>query len=143
MDKKEAFERSANLLKRSKTVHVGSVGPCGFPYIKAMLNLEPESLARVWLSTNTSTKRVAQFRENPNACLYYSDENNFEGLLLIGKINVRQDLESKKKLWREGFEIYYPKGINDEDYSVFEFNADTANFYHNLENVTFDPSEAL
>jgi general stress protein 26 len=139
MDKNEVLNRSNGLIKRAKIAYVGSIGPGGFPYIKAMMNLEPESLARLWFSTNTSSKRLGQLRENPNASVYYCDEQTFEGLLLIGRITVRQDAESRKKLWREGFEKYYPKGVNDDDYSVYEFNANTANFYHGLMNLTFNP----
>ncbi len=139
MNKKEVLDRSRNLIKCAKIAFIGSIGPGGSPYIKAMMNLEPESLARIWFSTNTSSKRVSQFKENPNACVYYCNEQTFEGLLLIGSITIRQDAESRKKLWRNGCEMYYQNGVNDDDYTVFEFNAVTANFYHGLMNFTFNP----
>jgi len=60
------------------------------------------------------------------------------GLMLIGVVEVLQDEESRKKLWFDGCEKYYPGGINDPDYSVLCFTAEKGNFYHGLENIDFD-----
>ncbi len=35
----------------------------------------------------------------------------------------------KELLWNEGDEKYYPKGVEDEDYCVLEFIAETGRFY--------------
>jgi general stress protein 26 len=137
MEKQEALSKGLNLMKRSKIALVGSNDDQSFPNIKAVMNLEPESLQRIWFSTNTSSKRVGQFRKNRKACVYYVDENTFEGLLLVGTMEVLQDSESRQKLWREGFECYYPQGVNDPDYSVLRFTAEWGNYYHRLANVTF------
>lgn len=32
-------------------------------------------------------------------------------------------------LWNEGDEIYYSKGVDDEDYCVIEFQADYGRYY--------------
>jgi general stress protein 26 len=137
MEKQEALSKGLNLMKRSKIALVGSNDDNSFPNIKAVMNLEPESLQRIWFSTNTSSKRVGQFRKNPKVCVYYVDENTFEGLLLVGTMEVLQDSESRQRLWREGFECYYPQGVNDPDYSVLRFTAEWGNYYHGLANVTF------
>jgi len=44
-------------------------------------------------------------------------------------------------LWREGDEIYYPKGVDDEDYCVLRFTAETVNYYHGLGNVTLSADD--
>ena len=48
---------------------------------------------------------------------------------------------TKNLLWRDGFEKYYSKGVDDEDYCVFKFTADTVNYYHDLSNTTFSIEE--
>jgi general stress protein 26 len=141
VEKNDVIEKAVDLMKRSKIAYVGSIGPGGFPNIKAMLNLDPESLARVMFSTNASSKRVAQFVENPRACVYFCDEGKFEGLLLVGSITVTRDADARKRLWRAGFEMYYPHGVDDPDYSVFDFRSESVNYYHGLANVTFDPRD--
>jgi len=134
----ETVNESLKLIDYCNIAMIGSINNDGYPNIKAMLKLETEGVKNMWFSTNTSSKRVAQFKNNPKACVYFVRENPYKGLMLIGTIEVLSDLESKKKLWREGFEIYYPKGIEDPDYSVFHFTATSGNYYYNLNNVTFE-----
>jgi general stress protein 26 len=133
-----AKDQALQLVEGSRDVMVGSNGPDGFPYIKAMFNLEHDGLRQFWLGTNTSSKRVRQFTANSNASLYFVDNANFYGLLLLGKMEVLHDRESKQRLWREGYECYYPLGIDDPDYSVLCFNAERGNLYHGLQNITFE-----
>ena len=124
------------LREKSKIAYVASVDGQGNPQVKAMLVLEHESLQTQFFSTNTSSRRVAQFRANPRASVYYCDEKRFKGALFTGVMEVLTDHASKAALWREGFEMYYPKGVDDEDYCVYRFTAETVNYYHGLQNVT-------
>ncbi len=94
-------------------------------------------MTTMWFSTNTSSQRVAVLLKDSKSCVYYVDQENFMGLMLVGKIEVLQDEESRKRLWFEGAERYYQQGINDPDYCVLRFKAERGNFYHRLENIDF------
>ena len=113
-------------------------GDDGYPNVKAMLKMENEGLQRIWFSTNTASRRVAQVMRNPRTCVYFVDMQLWMGLMLVGTIAVMQDVESKQRLWRPGFEKYYPLGITDPDYSVLRFTAQWGNYYHALSNVSFE-----
>lgn len=138
MEKQAIIEQSLELIKKSQIAMVGSIDSDGFPNIKAMLNCKSDGLKKFWFSTNTSSKRVAQFKANPQASVYFLDQTNFKGLMLKGTMTVLQDETSRKLLWKDGDEIYYPLGINDPDYCVLCFTAREANFYYNLEILYFD-----
>jgi len=135
--KNEIYE----LRKNSKIAFISSVDEDGCPTIKAMLVLENENLNTLYFSTNLSAKRTQQFLKNPNAAVYLCETDQFKGLLLQGKIAVMTDSEHKSMLWREGFEIYYPDGIETEDYCVLKFIAEKGNYYHGLNNVSFSIQE--
>ncbi len=135
---KNILARSLALVGRCSTALVGSVDSAGFPNIKAMLKMENEGLSTFWFSTNNSAKRTARFRENPRACVYFMDDESFTGLMLVGNMETLQDPDSRKRLWRDGFERYYPLGVNDPDYTVLRFTAERGNLYSNLENVDFE-----
>ena len=124
------------LRENSGIAYVASVNEEAYPQIKAMLVLEHDSMQVQYFSTNLSSKRVKQFMNNPRASVYYCDEAEFKGALFTGTMEVCTDHETKAFLWREGFEKYYPKGIDDEDYCVLKFTADTVNYYHGLSNTT-------
>ena len=59
----------------------------------------------------------------------------------MGSMEVCTDKEHKTMLWREGFEMYYPKGIEDEDYCVLKFTAFKGNYYHGLTNCDFNEGD--
>jgi general stress protein 26 len=117
---------------------VGSNGGEGFPNIKSMTKIETEGLKKIWFSTNTSSKRVAQFRENPKACVYFNDLEKWTGLMLTGNIEVLEYPEIKERFWSDGCEIYYPLGVTDPDYCILCFTADLGNYYESLSNMTFE-----
>ena len=131
------------LRQEAQVAYVGSVNEEGFPQIKGMLVLEHDSMRTHYFSTNTSSKRVKQFLNNPKASVYYVDDtkDKYKGALFTGTMEVCMDHETKAMLWREGFEMYYPKGIDDEDYCVYKFTADTVNYYYGLSNVTLSIDE--
>ena len=137
MGKQEAISQGLELVEKSKTAFLGTNGDDGFPNIKAMMNLKHEGLKKIWFSTNTSSKRVRQLRKDNRACVYYVDETDFKGLMLIGTVEILQDITSRKMLWTDGAEIYYPRGVEDPDYSVLCFTAERGNYYHKLSNVDF------
>ncbi len=139
MKEEEARQKALALVERSGIALVSSNGDDGYPWIKAMLNMETEELKTVWFITNTSSRRVAQFRRDAKACVYFVDFSDWMGLMLLGEMDVLSDLESKQRLWRDGFERYYPLGVTDPDYTVLRFTAQNANYYHQLDNLTFVP----
>lgn len=126
-----------NLMKNSKIAYVSSVDKDGYPNTKAMLYLQYEGIEAHYFSTNLSAKRTQRFMEEPRACVYFCDEAGFKGLMLTGQMEVCRDKAHREKLWRDGFEMYYPKGIDDEDYCVLKFTPDKGNYYHGLENEAF------
>ena len=82
---------------------VGLVDDGGFPQVKVMLAPRGREGLRVfWFSTNASSMRVAQFRRNGAACLYFCDPRTFRGLLLTGTMEVLEDAASRRLVWREG-----------------------------------------
>lgn len=129
------------LRENSHNAYIASVNEDGYPQIKCMLVLEHDDMETQYFSTNFSSKRAQQFLRNPKASVYYCDESQFKGALFTGSIEVCTDHKTKAFLWREGFEMYYPKGVDDEDYCVLKFTANTVNYYHNLSNTTFSVKE--
>ncbi len=138
MQKEEAIREALALANRSGIVMLGTNGDEGYPNIKAMIKMENEGLNRIWLSTNTSSKRVSQLIRDSKACIYFVDFEQWMGLMLVGEAEVLGDMASRQRLWRAGFEKYYPLGVTDPDYCVLRFTAQWGNYYHALSNVTFE-----
>ncbi|MFC1921636.1 pyridoxamine 5'-phosphate oxidase family protein [Chloroflexota bacterium] len=138
MDKQEAITQGLNLVENSEYCFLGTIREDGFPNIKGINNLKHEGLKKFWFSTNTSSKRVQQLRKNKRACVYYVDGMDYKGLMLTGTMEVLQDIASRKLLWFYGAEKYYPLGLEDPGYCVLRFTATEVNYYHALENISFE-----
>jgi len=136
----EVIRKSLELVDSCGAAMIGSNGEDGYPNIKAMLKIETEGIKTIYFSTNTSSKRVAQFKKNPKACVYFVDVNppKYKGLMLVGEIEVLSDPELKQRFWHEGWEVYYHLGVTDPDYSILRFTTKWANYYESLKNISFE-----
>lgn len=138
MEKEGAIQVALALANTAQIALLGTNGDDGYPNIKAMIKMENEGLKTIWFSTNTSSRRISQLERDPKTCVYFVDFEQWMGLMLVGEVEILQDAISRERLWREGFERYYPLGVTDPDYSVLRFTAQWGNYYHALQNVTFD-----
>jgi len=138
MQQEEAIREALSLANRSNIAMLATNGEDGYPNIKAMFKTDNNDMKIIWFSTNTSSKRVAQLNRDSKACVYFVDPDQMKGLMLVGNVEVLQDIESKEFLWREGSEKYYPLGVTDPDYTVLRFTARWGNYYHALSNITFE-----
>ncbi|MCK4322646.1 pyridoxamine 5'-phosphate oxidase family protein [candidate division WOR-3 bacterium] len=138
MEKEDAIEKGLSLVNRSTIAMLGTNGEGGYPNIRAMIKMENEGLKTIWFSTNTSSRKIPQLKKNPKACVYFVDFDKWIGLMLVGTTEIRKDQQSREHLWREGYEKYYPKGVNDPDYSVLRFTTQWGRYYHSLNHVTFE-----
>ncbi len=138
MDKQEAIIQSLEMVDKSAVCMVGTIAEDGFPNIKSMFNLKHDGFKRFWFSTNTSSRRVRQLKKDNRGCVYLLDEKLHKGLMLVGTIEILQDIESKKLLWTEKSEKYYPLGLEDPDYTVLCFTAEQGNYYHDITNIDFE-----
>ena len=127
-----------NMIDKLKTVFIGSIDAEGFPNIKAMLQpRKREGIKVIYLTTNTSSMRVAQYRKNDRASIYFCDTRFFRGVMLRGTMEVLTDDASKEMIWQEGDTMYYPEGVTDPDYCVLKFTAISGRFYSNFKSESF------
>lgn len=126
-------------IQKQKTAFVSSVDEEGFPNIKAMFTPRKIDGNCFYFSTNTSSMRSQQFMKNPKASIYFYHRGRFkyEGIMLIGTMEVLQDDEIKKEIWCTGDTIYYSRGVTDPDYCVLKFTAIKGRHYSDLKTESF------
>lgn len=118
---------------KQKVAYISSIDADGTPCTRAMLAPRyREGIKVFYFTTNTSSHKVIHYRNNASACLYFCDPKNFRGLMLKGKIEILEDSESKKKIWRFGDIIYYHKGVTDPDYCVLKFTSTSGEYYESI-----------
>jgi len=136
---KDVEKTIGNLIEKQSTAFISSVDEEGFPNTKAMLPpRKREGIKTFYFTTNTSSMRVSQYRENPRACLYFCDKRFFRGVMLKGMMEVLENSDAKEMIWREGDTMYYPEGVTDPDYCVLRFTADKGRYYSNFKSENFE-----
>ena len=71
---------------------ISSVDGEGYPCTKAMLSPRVrEGIKVFYFTTNTFSLRVAQYKANPKASIYFCDAEGFRGMMLRGMMEVLTD----------------------------------------------------
>ncbi len=128
-------------IDRQKVSIVASIDEAGFPNLKAMLKPRKHvGLREFYFSTNTSSMRVRQYQSNPKASIYFYHKGliRYDGVMLIGKMEVLTDQESKNMLWKRGDTMFYKGGVTDPDYCVLKFTAEKGRYYCDLKTESFE-----
>lgn len=127
-------------IQKQKTAFVASVDEEGFPNIKAMFMPRKIEGNSFYFATNTSSMRAQQFMKNEKASIYFYQRSRYryEGLMLTGRMEVLQEPEIKKEIWRSGDTLFYKQGVDDPDYCVLKFTAEKGRHYCDLKSESFE-----
>ncbi|MDD2853771.1 MAG: pyridoxamine 5'-phosphate oxidase family protein [Desulfuromonadaceae bacterium] len=152
MNEQEARNLAASLMAIAETAIVTTIDGEGLPQTRAMLNLRNtksfpsltplfsahQSDFLVYFTTNTSSSKVAQIRLNKAVSIYYCLPIEWRGLMLGGKMEIVTDPVIKLALWQPGWEMYYPGGVVDPEYTILCFNPSAVTYYHQQNNFKLD-----
>ncbi len=152
MDEKEAKRLSLEFIEIAEVAYLTTVDNDGFPETRAMFNLRRKKQFpklhelfkkhqddfMVYFTTNTSSLKIGHIKKNPRVSVYYCKPDEWRGLMLGGEIEIVTEGGIKKELWQNGWEMYYPGGPDDPDYTVLRLSPIFAKYYHQLNFVNFN-----
>ena len=127
-------------IRKQKVSFICSIDSNNYPNCKAMLKPRKiNGIKEFYFSTNTSSNRVKQYLNNPNASIYFYHKGLFKyvGVMLVGKMEVLTDQETKNMIWKKFDKIFYKEGVTDPDYCVLKFTATSGRYYCDLKTEDF------
>jgi general stress protein 26 len=136
MEEKEIKQECLNLMETTDAVYLSTLGIDGFPHTRMMSNLrnkeqnpgcakvlEPDKNDFVvYFVTGNSSVKMQQIRTNPRITAYFCNPGEFQTLMLGGKVEEIEDMEFKKKLWQDGWEIHWQGGAEDPEFTVLRLS---------------------
>ena len=132
-------ETIGSLIDRQSVSYISSVDENGYPNTKAMLApVKRDGIKVLYWHTNAPSMRIKQYRNNPKSCIYFCDKRFFRGVMLRGTMEVVDDMELKKEIWRDEFSIYYQGGIDGGDFIILKFTAENGRYYSNFHSEDFE-----
>ena len=131
-DRQAINQACRDVMRESEALFLTTLDEEGAPSTRAVFNLRREEqfpslrgLFRagdadllVYVSTNTSSLKVQHIRRDPRVALYYCIPRTFHGVMLSGRVAEIDDQNVKDAIWQPGWEIYFPTGRRDPDYTI-------------------------
>jgi len=106
------LKKIENFIDKQKVSFICSIDDENYPNVKAMLKPRKRiGLKEFYFSTNTSSMRVQQYKENPNAGVYfyYKGLIKYVGVMLKGKMEVLTDQETKIWFGKRAIQCFIKK----------------------------------
>ena len=76
---------------------------------------------KIWFVAHKSSPKIAQIDKNSSVCIVSFNEETARDIRLFGKMEILVDMETKKYVWNDRLEPYFPGGINDPELTVLKF----------------------
>lgn len=131
MNEEKIIRKSAKILNRGMITILTTIDANNVPNTRALLKAKNEGINKVWFTTNTSSRKVKEIRNNSDACIYAYTRIPFRGVTLQGNIRIVEDMEIKKRFWKNSMKTYYKLGVNDPDYTLLCFETNNVTYYVN------------
>lgn len=142
----ESFASAAELMQLAPAAILTTLEEDGSPWTRAMLNLrnakqypkliplfEKETGLTLFFTTNTSSPKVNRLRQDPRVSVYFTVPERWWGLTLTGRMEIVSSPDLRRQLWQDGWELYYPEGTQDPDYTVLRLQPERGRLYRQLE----------
>jgi len=136
MEEKAIKQECLKLMQTANAIYLGTIGSDGFPHIRMMSNLknkeENPGLVDILKQfkgdfvmhfvTSKSSTKMQQIKANPKVSAYLSNPAEFHTLMLSGEVKEIKDQEFKKQLWQDGWEMHWPGGADDPEFTVLRLS---------------------
>jgi general stress protein 26 len=126
IDQKEAREKVTKLLAGAKTVYLGTNGSHGHPNVRAMTPAYLVGAETIWFVTDVESSKVMELLKDDKAVLYAPAARNNGECRLWGRVEIFDDLASKKLVWQASFKEHFPEGIDSPRLRVLCFHVNNA-----------------
>lgn len=128
----------SKLIEKESVSFISSVDEEDYPNTKAMLSpCKKEGIKTFYWHTNSSSMRIKQYRDNQKACIYFCDKKHVKGVMLKGTMEVLDNKEIKKEIWKNEYSMYYIDGMYGGDFIILKFTAENGRYYSNFHSEDF------
>jgi general stress protein 26 len=127
------------LIEKQGVSIISSVDEEGYPNTKAMLPpVKREGIKTFYWHTIAPSMRIKQYRNNPKASVYFYDKRFFRGVMLKGTMEVLENEQIKKEIWKDEYAMYYKGGMDGGDFIIIKFTAESGRYYSNFHSEDFN-----
>lgn len=130
-------------IRRQRTAFISSAGADGYPATRALIQPVLIRGNDMYFATYTSSRKVAHYRQNSKAYVYFYEKGrSFAGVEIKGDMVVLTDQPTKDRFWKPFFTRSYKKGVTDPDDCILKFTGFEAQWFTDQRTETVPCKEA-
>ncbi len=99
----------------------------------------PENNFDIWFGTSPKTRKVSQLRKNSRATLIYQDDKKSANVVLIGHVEIIEQLSERKKYFMPTWWAFFPDGREGDDFVLLKFQPNQIEVWDASRKITPEP----
>jgi general stress protein 26 len=131
----EIEEKAVKLLEQCKTIRLASITEKGYPRICEMEKVKADNFLEMYFTAAANSNKVRHFSKNEKAGAGYGVGNAC--VSLMGKIEIIEDENVKKEIWKGKHEKRFDKDENGNAmFRLLKFTTVEALFFIDGQSIT-------
>ncbi len=118
-EEKSVFQTVDSIIKSAYYCTLITLDKDNQPRARIVEPFSPKEHYVIWMATNPKSRKVAQLKGNSKTTLHYFDKNKLAYVSLMGNAFLINDDSVKQKIWKDGWERFYPN--RKTDYLLIKF----------------------
>lgn len=114
----ELLAAARRIIASARFATLVTVDPEGQPQARIVDPFAPDSQMVIWIGTNPRTRKVAQIEREPRVALSYFDAKSLGYATILGRAQVVENAEEKRRHFKPEWADYYPD--RDRDYVLIK-----------------------
>ena len=115
------LETAKSSMKSAEYCMLITLGEGGEANARLVQPFEPEPDMTIWVGTWSKSRKVREVRRDSRVTLAFYDKESTAYVTLLGLAQIENDLNKKRKYWREEWIGFIPQGPEGDDYVLVKF----------------------
>ena len=98
-----------------------TLGEGGEANARLVQPFEPEPDMTIWVGTWSKSRKVREVRRDGRVTLAFYDKESTAYVTLLGLAQIENELNNKRKFWRDEWIGFIPQGPDGDDYVLVKF----------------------
>ncbi len=116
------------MLERFESAMLVTRNPDGLLDARPMRVADVEPSGPLWFMTARSSRKVSEIEKDSRVLLVYQDASG-QYLSIAGTARIVDDTQRTRRLWKEPYKVWFPKGPDDPDLVLLSVEPEIAEFW--------------
>ena len=115
------LENAKSSMRSAEYCILITLGDSGEANARLVQPFEPEADMTIWVGTWSKSRKVREIQKDGRVTLAFHDKENTAYVTLLGSAQIENDINQRRKYWREEWLGFIPQGPDGDDYVLVKF----------------------